>query len=40
MPSPLDQHSVALCDFHQLAQRTGIEAEAGGNPNLWFERKR
>lgn len=36
MPRPLDQSPIALCDFHRLVQRSGIEAEAGGDPNLWF----
>jgi hypothetical protein len=37
MPSPLDQHPIVVCDFHQLAQRTGFEAEAGADPNLRFQ---
>jgi hypothetical protein len=34
IPGPLDQCSVAPCDFHQPPRHTRIEAETGGNPNL------
>jgi hypothetical protein len=37
IPSPFDRISLGLRHLHPLAQRVGIEAVAGGDPNLWFE---
>jgi hypothetical protein len=37
MPSPFDQFSVGLRHPHQLTQRAGIKAVAGGDPNLRIE---
>jgi hypothetical protein len=37
MPSPFNQLSVGLGYLHQLAQRAGVNAVAGGDPNLWVK---